>query len=326
MDSQFPLPSRDYEVLIRCFCFNQEKYIEDTLKGFVSQKTSFSFVALIVDDCSTDGTQDIIRKYEALYPDIVKGVYLRENHFSKKMTKMPYVNPWRDHCKYEAICEGDDYWIDPLKLQKQHDFLGTHPECCMVYTNINWYDQQKGLMLENYFSQYYKVPTTFKEQLVQGGFWGPCSWMMRMEVARMTLPFKSSDGSFVRLLEMLLRYKIGYIDDVTAVYRKIDESASHSKNCKKLYQYGKGVYKIKQWYMEKYPEMIDPADRDDVDLLFVKNYVHHMVYYGDSEMLKIVKSNRNLKIPMRKKIWMMLPNFIAKPIIFILHKRKGEVF
>ena len=326
MDFQYPLPSRDYEVLVRCFCYNQEQYIEETLRGFVSQKTTFPFIALVVDDCSTDGTRDIIRKYELLYPDIVKGIYLKENHFSKKKPKIPYVNPWRDRCKYEAMCEGDDYWIDPLKLQKQHDFLESHPECCMVYTNINWLEQQKGLMLKGYFGRYYKVPATFKEQLVQGGFWAPCSWMMRMDAARMPLPLASSDGTFVRLLEMLRRYKIGYIDDVTAVYRKIDESASHSKSCKKMYQYGKGVYKIKQWYMEKYPELVEPSDRNEVDLLFVKNYVHHMVYYRDSEMLHVIKSNKNLKIPMRKKIWMMLPSFIAKPIIGVLHRRKGETF
>lgn len=326
MDSMYPLPEADYGVLVRCFCFNQEKYIEQTLKGFVLQKTSFPFIALIVDDCSSDGTQAIIRKYENEYPDIIKGLYLKENHFSQKKTKMPYVNPWRDRCKYEAVCEGDDYWVDPLKLQKQYDFLESHPEYCMVYTNIDVFDQQKGVFFRNYFTDYYKVPSSIREQLVQGGFWAPCSWMMRMDVARKPLPFASSDGSFVRLLEMLLRYKIGYIDDVTAVYRKIDESASHSKSCKRLYQYGKGVYKIKQWYMEKYPELIGPADRDKVDLLFVENYVHHMVYYRDSEMLKIIKSNKNLKIPVRKKIWMLLPNFIAKPIIFILHKRKGEAF
>ena len=130
---QYPLPDKDYMVLIRCFTYNHEAYIEDALKGFVMQKTNFPFVAVVVDDASTDRTADIIRKYEKEYPDIIKGVYLKENHYSQKKKKAPYIQPWRDRCKYEAICEGDDYWIDPLKLQKQVDFLERNNDYVLSY-------------------------------------------------------------------------------------------------------------------------------------------------------------------------------------------------
>lgn len=128
MSQQFPLPDKDYKALIRCYTYNQVNYIEDALKGFISQKTNFPFIALIVDDCSTDGTQSVIRKYEKLHPEIVKGIYLQENHYSQKKSKVPYVAPWRERCIYEAVCEGDDYWTDPNKLQRQVDFMEHHPE------------------------------------------------------------------------------------------------------------------------------------------------------------------------------------------------------
>lgn len=131
MDEILPLPSQDYTVLVRCFCFNQVKYIEDALCGFVSQKTNFPFVVLIVDDCSTDGTQAVIQKYERDYPDIIKPIYLAENHRSIGKKKTPYVIPWRNRCKYEATCEGDDFWVDPLKLQRQVDWMESHPDCSM---------------------------------------------------------------------------------------------------------------------------------------------------------------------------------------------------
>lgn len=133
MEQSYPTPNKDYIVYIRCYTYNQEKYIEDALKGFVMQKTTFPYVALVIDDASTDQTANIIRKYEQEYPEIIKGVYLKENHYSKGKSKDPYVKPWRDKCKYEAICEGDDYWIDPLKLQKQVDFLGKNPEYAMCF-------------------------------------------------------------------------------------------------------------------------------------------------------------------------------------------------
>ena len=117
-------------VSVICTAYNQEKYIEDALKGFVMQKTNFPFEVLISDDASTDGTADIIRRYEKEYPDIFKPVYFTENQYSKGNS--PYITLFsRVQGKYIAICEGDDYWTSENKLQKQFDALETHTECDM---------------------------------------------------------------------------------------------------------------------------------------------------------------------------------------------------
>lgn len=111
--------------------YNHEKYLADALEGFVMQKTNFPFVAVVIDDFSTDGTADILRQYEAKYPDIIKAVYLQENYYSQHKSKKPFLDPYDSQSKYIAICEGDDYWTDPYKLQKQVDYLETHEDCVM---------------------------------------------------------------------------------------------------------------------------------------------------------------------------------------------------
>ena len=118
----------DIAVSVVCNAYNQETYIRDALEGFVMQKTNFKFEVLVHDDASTDKTADIIREYEAKYPDLIKPIYQTENQYSKgtgEVTKLQYE---RIKGKYIAICEGDDYWTDPMKLQKQYDALEAHPE------------------------------------------------------------------------------------------------------------------------------------------------------------------------------------------------------
>lgn len=115
-------------VSVVCTAYNHEKYIRDALEGFVSQQTNYAYKVFVHDDASTDGTADIIREYEQKYPQLIEGIYQHENQYSQgiKIFKT-FVFP-RINSEYIALCEGDDYWIDPLKLQKQVDALELHPE------------------------------------------------------------------------------------------------------------------------------------------------------------------------------------------------------
>lgn len=118
-------------VSICCLTYNHEPYIRQCLDGFVMQKTNFPIEILIHDDASTDRTQDIIREYEAKYPNIIKPIYQKENQYSKGVKVSLVYNYSRAKGKYIALCEGDDYWTDPYKLQKQVDFLESHPDYVM---------------------------------------------------------------------------------------------------------------------------------------------------------------------------------------------------
>ena len=125
-------------VVIRCLVYNHEPYLRDCLEGFVMQQTSFPFVAVVHDDCSTDGSAAIIREYAEKHPHIIKPVYETENQYSKRDGSLGRTMDeacGKFGAKYYAQCEGDDYWTDPRKLQKQVDFLENHPDYTMVCCN-----------------------------------------------------------------------------------------------------------------------------------------------------------------------------------------------
>ena len=127
----------DILVSIRCTVFNHGKFLRHCLDGIVMQKTNFRFVAFVHDDASTDNSADIIREYADRYPDIILPLFESENLYSKKdgrFIQLTYSSQYLQG-KYIAICEGDDYWTDPLKLQKQVDYMEEHPECAMCFHN-----------------------------------------------------------------------------------------------------------------------------------------------------------------------------------------------
>ncbi|SFF60182.1 Glycosyltransferase involved in cell wall bisynthesis [Salegentibacter agarivorans] len=121
-------------VSICCITYNQEKYVEETLKGFLIQKTSFPIEILIHDDASTDITAKILRKYEKI-DDRISVIYQTENKYSQgKKPLIHYLFP-KARGKYIALCEGDDYWTDSYKLQKQVDFLERNEKYSLVFSN-----------------------------------------------------------------------------------------------------------------------------------------------------------------------------------------------
>lgn len=121
-------------VSISCITYNHGPYIRQALEGFLSQRTDFSYEILIHDDASTDNTQEIIREYEAKYPDIIRPIYRTENQYSKGICNISGAfNFPRARGKYIAMCEGDDYWCDPDKLQLQADYMEAHPACSMCF-------------------------------------------------------------------------------------------------------------------------------------------------------------------------------------------------
>lgn len=131
-------------VSICSLVYNHEPYLRQCLDGFVMQQTSFPFEVVIHDDASTDGSAAIIREYAMRYPNIFVPIYQTENQYSQgKKVSSTYVFP-RARGKYIALCEGDDYWIDPLKLQKQVDFLEANPEYSMCFHSANVFCQSSG--------------------------------------------------------------------------------------------------------------------------------------------------------------------------------------
>jgi glycosyltransferase involved in cell wall biosynthesis len=115
-------------VSIRCVTYNHVHFIRDAIEGFLMQETTFPVEILIHDDASTDGTADIVREYEAKYPQLIRPIYQTENQYSQG-NKASQIMRALQRGKYIAVCEGDDYWADPKKLQIQVSYLEAHPEC-----------------------------------------------------------------------------------------------------------------------------------------------------------------------------------------------------
>ena len=124
-----------------CPCYNQEKFIQQTLEGFVRQKTDFDFIVLAGDDASTDGTADIVRQYGEKYPNIIKPVLRTENVGAACNARDLYQQATT---KYLAICEGDDYWTDERKLQKQVDFMEANPGCSVCFHPVAVWNESEG--------------------------------------------------------------------------------------------------------------------------------------------------------------------------------------
>ena len=128
-------------VSITCLAYNHEKYIRDCLEGFLFQKTNFPFEVLVHDDASTDTTPVILKEYAAKYPDIIKPILRETNlHSVPGHRSLNLINLDRAQGKYVAMCEGDDFWCSPYKLQKQFDFMEAHPDysicaCGIYYLN-----------------------------------------------------------------------------------------------------------------------------------------------------------------------------------------------
>lgn len=124
-------------VSISCITYNHAPYIRACLDGFLMQKTSFVFEILIHDDCSTDGTREIIEEYSEKYPDLIFPIFQTENQYSKGVRgMMTRFNFPRCRGKYIALCEGDDYWTDIYKLQKQVDFLESNVDFSICFHNM----------------------------------------------------------------------------------------------------------------------------------------------------------------------------------------------
>ena len=123
-------------VSVYCLAYNHERYIRSALEGFVGQKCNFLYEVIVHDDASTDQTAAIIREYEEKYPKVIRAIYQQENQYSKGTGRLvrEFIAP-KCRGKYVAVCEGDDYWIDPLKLEKQVAYMESHPQCTFCFTN-----------------------------------------------------------------------------------------------------------------------------------------------------------------------------------------------
>ena len=290
-------------VSIQCLVYNHEPYLRQCLEGFVMQKTNFRFEAIVHDDASTDKSADIIREYAEKYPDIIKPIYEEENQYSKKQPGLigrimsAAMSP---SSKYIAICEGDDYWIDPLKLQKQVDYMETHPECGLVYTNSRIFNQSTGMFSDVNFPK----QTDFNGLLVESVIFTLTTCYKREFDLRYSQEIQVDPnwlmGDTPLWLFIAAQGPIKYLTDVTSVYRVLENSASHSNDINKTIRFCLSSYDIRIYFAKKY----------HCENLIKQITVHHI-----NELFKIAVSfDKSVSFLVAKMAWR---NFVFSPLIWL---------
>ena len=221
-------------VTIRCLVYNHEPYLRQCLEGFVMQKTNFPFEAIVHDDASTDGSAAIIKEYAEKYPDIIKPIFETENQYSKHDGTIGRIMRENTHGKYVAICEGDDYWIDPLKLQKQVDFLESHPEYVLSYTNFIVDNCDPKNVQKRRFKGI--DGNICKFLITKGNPIGTVTVCIRrdicLEYSKESLSWNLTMkmGDFPLWIYASMKGPVHYLSEVTAAYRVLPHSASHNSN------------------------------------------------------------------------------------------------
>lgn len=215
-------PEKKPKVCISSITYNHGKFIRQTLESFVMQQTTFPFVAIVHDDASTDDTADIIREYAERYPDIIFPIIETENQYRKPggpLTLIMHRAAEATGAPYIAKCEGDDYWTDPLKLQKQADFLDTHPEYVMCTHNYSTLNQGSGKIEagQTIKSESYDLSTYI---IREKWFYQVLSFMYRFKSLDFDNYMRYPDRRDTTFTYLLLKNGNGYyMDDDMGVYR-----------------------------------------------------------------------------------------------------------
>lgn len=307
-----------YMVCTSCMTFNHAPYIVDALNGFTMQETTFPVYYLITDDASTDGEPEVIKHYLAEHfhspyrteetddynlicaihktnPNCIFIVFLlKYNHYSIKKSKLPYQTEWRENAKYIALCEGDDYWIEPLKLQKQVDYMEAHHEYGLCHSACKMLFQKTYTFVNDPSSNLCSTINDVKLiNLISGYRIQTPSVLIRASINNQAKLLDSflfsgyflmSDTSLWWQIRKLS--KIHYMQEPMVVYRQVENSASHQSGAK-FYRFDVSMKEL-DYYLVK-------TDIKDHTII-------------DSKKLRLQKAIRNYKAFERGFESKILPN------------------
>jgi len=296
--------SPKYMVRVSCLTYNHAAYIENAMDGFCMQKTRFPFVCTIIDDASTDGEQEVIKNYIQAHFDLEgEGVprneetsdyyltfaqhktnkncffavlFLKYNHYSIKKSKMAYLSEWTD-TKYVAFCEGDDYWIDPLKLQKQVAFMEAHPNHSLCFCAHQRLLPSSELTIKRRYENDMEHCPMEDIILGGGGYMATNSMLYRQSlyVPYSTWAIGCPVGDLPTMLSLAAKGEVGYLKDIMCVYRVAAPgswSVRMGSSIKKRRQHHRAV--IKMWRQFDY--WTDKAYHKTVMKKIVINTKYHI--------------------------------------------------
>ncbi|MCO4488254.1 rhamnosyl transferase [Streptococcus infantarius subsp. infantarius] len=246
------------KVSIICTNYNKEAWIEEAIKGFLNQKCDFDYEIILVDDASSDHSPQIIERYANQYPDKIKAVFHQEN--------LGITKTWLDICQlaqgdYIARCDGDDYWIDVYKLQKQVDILERSTASKWSCSDFNIISESGELRQKKAIENgIIRKISSFEEMLAFRGMTMSSTWLvdrnLMLEVNDAISP-DAVDDTFSLQLELFTRTELTFLPEATTVYRLHEGSDSHPVSVEKLSERFEKLQETQEEYLEKYYSKID---------------------------------------------------------------------
>ena len=311
-------------VSIICTVFNKEPWLKKTIDSFLAQKTEFLFEIILVDDASTDGSRKIIADYQASHPDLIRAFYQDEN--------LGIAKTWVTICKeargqYIARCDGDDFWIDPLKLQKQVDLLASKPDCKWSNTDFDIYDEHGNFVSKAGFAnQTIPLADTYEKMLATRGFTMASTWLVDRDLmieVNQELDLTTSDDTFNLQLELFQRTSLAYLNEATVAYTINQGSDSRPCDFRKLERRFHKLLQTQLTYLDKYPSadfkemtkiLLDRTNTYEIRLSKPMDSLSHIgmesvtIYFGyeentyseDRTMTKLLQKEDNFIIDIPK--------------------------
>ena len=273
-------------VSVSTITYNHENYIAQTLDGLLMQETDFAFEILVNEDASTDNTARIIEEYEKKYPKIIKPLYQTENQYSKGIPMNSTFNFPRAQGEYIAMCEGDDYWTDPLKLQKQVSFLNKNLEYSLVGCNAMVIYEEDNFRTKKLLKMF-KKDFDFSAKELMTMYTSPIVTLTAMFRNNLIedfnkVPFERYWAGDKQLWMYLMQFGKGrFLAEVVGVYRKHSGgvTASVSNSREKMIKLIKSrMNNHEEWnkfYNYQYNDEIELLKHKEnlfLALLYVKNY------------------------------------------------------
>ena len=311
-------------VSICCLTYNHAAYIRECLDGFLIQRTDFPVEIIVHDDASTDDTQDILREYQARYPNRFQLIFQTENQYSKGVNvAIQYIFP-RVRSKYIAFCEGDDYWIDPLKLQKQVDFLEKNLDYGLVHTYFNYVDTKDKIIppptnLHKHIQERVFDGYIWDYYLTNPGFILTCTCMFRRSLYRYDEQTLLDTGLFMMIAR---QSKVYCIREITACYRRNPQGAMCSRhNYVKAQNKRVKLYQI-YYYINGNPCASFYKNNSSVNkalgLAYV-NLVRNLSVLSNGDKMRLLKI-----IKVKPYILLEIPTAIFKMFMAKVHRGKED--
>ena len=243
------------KVSIICTNYNKGDWVREAIDSFLNQKTNFGFEIIIIDDASTDYSYEIIQEYQKKFPEKVRTF--------RNEVNLGITRTWKKVCQeakgqYIARCDSDDFWTDPLKLQKQVDLLDASTDSLWSNTEFDMVDLDGNIFQKDAFAnKALPLIDSYEEMLVMKGMTMASTWLVDttlMQDVSAQISDTASDDTFELQLELFKRTKISFLSDSTTVYRMNLGSDSKPMTLETAERRFTGILDSQIKYLNKYPD------------------------------------------------------------------------